>query len=460
MQLTLENVDSLKITDYIGGELSCTCGRPHTIAMDKILIEEGAIKKTGQVLQELGYKKALLVADDNTWEAAGKMAAKALEKAGMNYKVCVFQRQQDDLVPDEMAAGKIFIQTDRDVDVILSVGSGVLNDLGKFVSYKLGIDSVIVATAPSMDGFASTGAALIVGDLKTSYNVSCPRAVIGDVDILREAPMPMIIAGWSDIIGKYSALADWKISQIVNREFYCDVTVQMVKKSIQTCMDNIEKIKQRDPQAIKNLMEGLVLTGIAMSFVGISRPASGSEHHLAHYWEMQFLFAHKKAIFHGTKVGIGTTLTTRLYELLREATVDFGKAEEKARSFDEKKWRADVERYYQQCAGEIIALSEQDQRNSLPDKLERLAIIRQNWPEIEQVLAEVAPSATVKKILHEAEAPVKPQDVGIDGQMAVDAVRMAKEVRNRYTILTLLADLGLLDEFSQEIGRELVRDWL
>jgi glycerol-1-phosphate dehydrogenase [NAD(P)+] len=207
-------------------------------------------------------------------------------------------------------------------------------------------------------------------------------------------------------------------------------------------------------------MEGLVLTGIAMSFVGISRPASGSEHHLAHYWEMQFLFAHKKAIFHGTKVGIGTTLTTRLYELLREATVDFDKAEEKARSFDEKKWRADVERYYQQCAGEIIALSEQDHRNSLPDKLERLAIIRQNWPEIEQVLAEVAPSATVKRILQEADAPVKPQDVGIDGQMAVDAVRLAKEVRNRYTILTLLADLGLLDEFSQEIGRELVRDWL
>ena len=272
--------------------------------------------------------------------------------------------------------------------------------------------------------------------------------------------LAMIIAGWSDIIGKYSALADWKISQIVNKEFYCDVTVQMVKKSIQTCMDNIEKIKQRDPQAIKNLMEGLVLTGIAMSFVGISRPASGSEHHLAHYWEMQFLFAHKKAIFHGTKVGIGTTLTTRLYELLRAATVDFSKAEEKARLFDEKKWRADVECYYQQCASEIIALSEKDQRNSLTEKLERLAIIRQNWPEIEQVLSEVAPSATVKKILHEADAPVKPQDVGIDGQMAVDAVRMAKEVRNRYTILTLLADLGLLDEFSQEIGRELVRDSL
>lgn len=455
MQLTLDNIDALKITDYIGGELSCTCGKPHSIQMDKIVIEEGAVNKTAQVLKELGYKKALLVADANTWKACGQLVAMVLEKEAFPFKTCIFAESSDDLVPDEAATGKIFIQADADVDVILTVGSGVLNDLGKFVSCKLNIDTVIVATAPSMDGFASTGAALIVGDLKTSYQAVCPRAIIGDVDILRNAPMPMIIAGWSDIIGKYSALADWKISQIINNEFYCDVTVKMVKKSIQTCMDNIEKIKQRDAVAIKNLMEGLVLTGIAMSFVGISRPASGSEHHLAHYWEMQFLFAHKKAIFHGTKVGIGTAITTRLYELLRDADVDFVKAAQKAKAFDVAKWKADVETYYRQCSPEILALSEKDGRNSLSNRLERLQTIEKHWQQIHAVFTDIVSSEKIKEILHSANAPVNPQDVGIDCKMAVDAIRMAKEVRNRYTILGLLADLGLLDQFSEQIGKEL-----
>jgi glycerol-1-phosphate dehydrogenase [NAD(P)+] len=458
MKLTLDNIQNIKINDYLQGTLECECGRPHSIPMKKIIVEEGAIQKIAQVLRELGYKKALLVADTNTWKACGRMVAEVLEREDFAFKKYVFIASTDDLVPDETVVGKIFIQADPMVDVILTVGTGVLNDLGKFVSFKLGIDAVIVATAPSMDGFASKGAALIVGDLKTSYNVTCPKVIIGDVNILKEAPMPLIIAGWSDIIGKYSALADWQLSQIVNQEFYCEVTAAMVRKSIKTCMENIEKIKLRDSLAIKNLMEGLVLTGIAMSFVGISRPASGSEHHLSHYWEMQFLFEHRKAVYHGTKVGIGTTITTRLYEMLANQKVDFKAAEENAKDFNEQQWKANVQKYYRQCGDEILALSLQDERNSLENKLHRIAVIRDNWVKIKSVAKTVAHSVQIKEALQNAQAPDKPQDVGIDCVMAMDAIRMAKEVRNRYTILGLLDDLGLLDEFADQIGAELASE--
>ena len=170
----------------------------------------------------------------------------------------------------------------QDVDVILTIGTGTLNDLGKFVSYKLGIASIIVATAPSMDGFASNGSALIVDNLKTTFEVDVPKAIIGDVNILKESPMEMILAGFGDIVGKYSALNDWQLGKIINKEYYCDVTIKMVNNSIKKCMDNSEGMVNRDETAIKNLMEALVLTGIAMSFVGNSRPASGSELSLIH----------------------------------------------------------------------------------------------------------------------------------------------------------------------------------
>lgn len=451
MKLTTEKVEELNIGDYIGCTLECSCGKPHAIAMERIIVSEGAIKQTARVLKELGYQKALLVADTNTWEVAGKQTADVLKEADFSYQTCILTAEGGDLVPDERAVGTVLIQADREVDIIVSVGAGVLNDLGKFAAYKMGIDSIIVATAPSMDGFASTGAALIVNHLKTSYTCACPKAVIGDVDVLKAAPMSMIMAGWSDIMGKYSALADWRISHIVNGEYFCEATEKMVQKSIQTCMNHVEQIKLRDAAAIQNLMEGLILTGIAMSFVGNSRPASGSEHHLSHYWEMQFLFEHKKAVLHGTKVGVATTITTHLYKLLKNRTIDFTEAAKRLQEFSQTGWEEEVRKYYRECGNEIIAAAEKDGRNDSIQRQKRLKKIEVNWEQIQNVVAQVASPDEIRGILQQAGVPADPKEIDIDSHTVRAAILLAKEVRPRYTILGLLSDLGLLEEFAEQV---------
>lgn len=454
MELTIQNVGTLEIKDFLGGKLQCECQKPHTIEMERILIEENAIAKIPTILQELGFKKALVVADTNTDAVAGQAVGKILSQAAFSYKKFVF-KVEEDLVPNEEAVGALLIQVDPSIDVIVTIGTGTLNDLAKFVGHRTGIPTVIVATAPSMDGFASTGAALIVDNLKTSFECMCPSVIIGDVNILKTAPLEMIVAGFGDILGKYSALTDWKLSTIINGEYYCPVAAKMVTDSMEKCLDNMEGIKNREAVAIKNLMEALVLTGIAMSFVGNSRPASGCEHHLAHYWEMMFLFQGKKAVLHGTKVGIATIITGKLSALAAKTPIDFAQALTQANSFQQDDWKKTVEKLYQKAAGEIINSNEKEQRNSITKRITRLEIIKEKLPEIMEVIHAVPSPASIIAILENAGGMVQPGQVGIDKEMAINGILMAKEVRTRYTLLNFLSDVGLLEGFAHEVGKEI-----
>jgi glycerol-1-phosphate dehydrogenase [NAD(P)+] len=447
MNITLQNLEQFEIEDFLGNEIHCECQKAHHVAIDRIIIEKDAIYQLPDCLKEFQCKKALVIADLHTYEVAGKLVETILVQAKFSYKKFVFQGK-DDLVPDEAAVGKLLIQVEKDTDVIVTIGTGTLNDLAKFVSYKIGIPAIIVAAAPSMDGFASTGAALIVDNLKTSFECVCPKAIIGDVTILKQAPMNMIIAGFGDIVGKYSALTDWKLGKIINGEYYCDVVVKMVTDSMAKCMNNIEGMKKREDTAIQNLMEALVVTGIAMSFVGNSRPASGSEHHLAHYWEMMFLFEGKKAVLHGTKVGIATMITAKLSELLASSKIHFDEAIAKANLFNQAQWKESVEKLYLKAAQEIIHINEQEQRNSIVKRVARIHTIQEHIDEIIDVLQRVPSAREIKALLKNAGGASHPSEVGIDEQHVIHGIMMAKEVRTRYTILNFLSDLGLLEGFA------------
>lgn len=450
MELTLDKVDSCSLNDLLDTEITCSCGKKHYIDMKKVLVEENAIEKTADILKELGYKKALILSDQITWDIAAHKVADVLDKNGFAYDTDILQGR---VIPDESRIGNIVLHTDKDVDIILSVGTGVMCDLGKLIAYKMGIDTGVVVTAPSVDGFASKHAAMVIGKLKISYSAVCPTVLIGDVNILKQAPMSMIIAGWSDIMGKFSALSDWKISALVNDEYYCDVISEMVKRSVQTCKDNLERIKQRDSEAIKAVMEGLVLTGIAMSFVGTSRPASGSEHHLSHCWEMRALENGTKLAPHGIQIGVSEILIAHLYKWLldKKDEIDFAVAKEKIEKFDEAAWEEKVKEYFEGNAQGIIDEIKADKRYALDKRLARLAAIEKNWDGICKILNHMPSANDMLALMKNAETSVFPKDINISAKDAADSVRMAKEVRSKYTILGLLDDLGLLEEFADRI---------
>ena len=172
----------INLNDYLGHSMDCTCGKEHKTNLKIVDIDKDAVSRLPKHIEALGYKKPFLVADVNTWAAAGALAAEKLDVAGISYKKYIFNEKE--LIPDEKTLGSLMMAFSRDCDVIVAVGSGTLNDLCKFSSFQLGLDYMVFATAPSMDGFVSIGAALITNYVKTTYQAHVPLAVIGDTDIL------------------------------------------------------------------------------------------------------------------------------------------------------------------------------------------------------------------------------------------------------------------------------------
>lgn len=304
------------ISDYLNQTYECSCGKKHKTDLREVEISEGAINKIPNLVKKYGYKKIFVVSDCNTYKIAGKSVQDILIKN--NFDVVNFIFSEEDVIPNERTLGEILTAYDRDCDLIMAVGSGTINDICRFISFKLKKEYFIVATAPSMDGLASTANPLIINNIKTTYTTHVAQVIVADIDIMKNAPMNMISAGVGDILGKYTCLCDWKMSNIIKGEYYCEPIVEMVRESLRRVVENVDKVKSRDPKIIHNITEALIIAGIAMSYLGNSRSASGSEHHLSHFWEMRFLFEGKKAVLHGTKVGIGTVAVLKAYEILKK----------------------------------------------------------------------------------------------------------------------------------------------
>ncbi len=442
------NINEMKVFD-------CPCGQIHDTVMDHVDISLGAVGHIPAYLHEKGIQSVFVVADKHTYKAAGELLVQNLTNSSIDTDLYVIPGEGE-VVPDERVVLGIMIAMKKDYDLIIGVGSGTINDMCKFVSWRLKMNYIICATAPSMDGYASVGAPLMINNLKTTLDCHVPMAIFADVDVLRRAPMNMIHAGLGDILGKYTCLTDWKLSHIINDEYYCQHIVDMVEGYIKKVVDTADQVNTRSPEAIAAIAaitEALIGTGIAMSFVGNSRPASGSEHHISHYWEMKYLMAGKTSALHGIQVEIGTVGIVHLYEELMKMDVDFDKAKAHAAAYDEALWEEKMKELYLVSAPGVIDLEKEVQKNGAEGHAARIAIIEEKWEEIRAMIKDALPTVDhVLGILQSLGAPYKPSQVGIDDKLVSDSIVVAKEVRNRYGLLQLLWDLGLEEEMGDNLA--------
>lgn len=375
------------ISQWARMEYSCACGKSHKVDIQAIRVGSGVIQELPGILRDLGASHIFLVTDNYTYEAAGRQVEQLLDQAGLSYHKRVFQTETP-LVPNEYALGSVLAAMTSQDDMLLAVGSGTLNDVTKYVSARTGVPYVIAATAPSMDGYASTVAPTILDGFKTTLPAVYPAAIVADVDILKDAPMPMLTAGFGDIIGKFTSLADWRLSHQLNGEYYCPEVAGVIEAAVETCAANAKALAQREPQAIQAVTEALILSGLAMGMVGVSRPASGAEHQMAHYWEMDALRRGEEHPLHGNAVGVGTVLAASLYEM----------------------------------AAEYLP-----QGFAAPDKGQILAC------------------------LQAAGSCADPKELGIRRELCLESLLHAMELRDRFTVQKLLEQKGKLSLCAQEL---------
>lgn len=400
----------------------CECKKDHSCPIDYIKIGSEALASLPAMCSE--YKNILLVSDENTQRVCGAEVAGML--GGKISKNLVLAPQGEDVIPNEEKIAEIEKEITPETDLIIGVGSGVINDLCKFVSHKHNLYYYIVATATSMDGYASVGSALILEGMKVTLNARPPKAIVADTSVLKDAPLDMLRAGYGDIMGKYSCLNDWRLSTLINGEYFCRTVYDLTMNCVKRVEKLAEKIESRDEDAVGALMEALVIVGIAMSYVDCSRPASGSEHHLSHFFEITGILDKKEYFMHGIDVAYSSVVTAAL----REAIVKSTPVEKK---FDRAAWEREIRRIYTASADGVIALQDKMGWYNESD----LEGIRDKWEDIKKVLSD-APTAEETRVMMERVGLNYSEFEKLYGSEKIaDAVLYAKDLKDRYSVLWL-----------------------
>ncbi len=411
----------MKISELLKGR-ACGCGKCHSCNIEKVVIEKGAINKIYDLAA--AYERIILVADKNTYAVCGRKAAELLKEKLQDKLVF----SDDLLIPDEAAVEKLDRIISDTTDLLLGVGSGVIQDLCKYVSFKRGLPYFIIATAPSMDGYASSGAAMIMGNMKVTYNAHVPQAIIADVDILRNAPMEMIRSGYGDIIGKLSCLNDWRLSAAVNDEYFCQYVYDLTLQMTDSIKNDGKLLQERDENAVKRLTEALIGVGIAMAYVGNSRPASGSEHHLSHFFEITGILYNEPYFMHGTDVAFSTVYTCRMREEISRLDTP-----EQAQRFDRAEWESRIRSVYGTAAQGVIELQN---RAGMYDE-DKISVYKEKWKEIREILADAPSSDEIISYLESVGLDISDFEKLYGTEKLENAKWFAKDLKDRYSVLWL-----------------------
>lgn len=420
----------------------CACGREHTFNIDDVIIGSGAVKRLPEVISRYSAKKVFVMSDRNTYKAAGERVLAILSDAGIDYTS--YTLDEDHPKPHEATVGSFILHFDRACDIIVAVGSGVINDSAKFLAAIGNKPYVIVATAPSMDGYASESSSMERDGVKISIDNKCADVIIGDTDILREAPMPMLLAGLGDIIAKYTAICDWRISNLVIGEYYCEDIAKLVRGSIKKCVDNARGLVAREPAAVEAVFEAMVLSGISMIFAKMSRPASGVEHSISHICDMRALEFGTPSDLHGIQCAIGTLIGVKTYEKLKNITPNREKALEYAGSFDYSEWSETLVRFVGKGGESMVKLEAKEHKYDLKKHSERLERIIAGWDTIKEIIEAELPSARELEELFDAVGmPKTLGEIGIDESLLPLTYAATRDIRDKYVQSRLLWDLGI-----------------
>ena len=428
----------------------CACGKTHTTAVEHVTIEESAINAIPGYAKAYGAKKAFIIGDINTYPLAGDKITAMLEAEGICCTSYIFKERR--LEPDEKAVGSLVLHYDAKSDIIISIGSGVINDISKIIAYQTNTPYVIVASAAFMDGYAAGSSSMAIDGVKVTVPAKSPDVIIGDINILSGAPIHMAKAGLGDMLAKYVSICEWRLSNLINGEYYCEEVAEFTRQSLRACVNGAKGLLDRNGESMKMLFEGLINCGKAMDYAGCSRPGGGVEHYFSHIWDMRGLDFGTPTSSHGMQVALGTLNTIKCYQELKNITPDREKALAYAKNFDFADWSEQLRTFVGKGAEAMIALEAKEKKYDLGKHAARLEVILEKWDDILRIIDEELPTVEeFEAILDSIEAPKTLEEIGLDSSTLAMTLKSTKDIRDKYVLPRLLWDIGELDAVCEKV---------
>ena len=390
------------------------------------------------------YSAAVLF-DTRTRDVAGAEVARALREYGLMAQEHLIADTPDgqspvcDMATHDALMGEMF-----EVDLVVSVGSGVINDLGKWIAFDRQLPFVTFATAASMNGYTSANVAATVNGVKTLIRAAAPKAVFADPQIIRDAPFEMTAAGLGDVLAKSVSSADWRMNNLLFGDDYCDETVGLIADVEPLYLDAPQALADRQPSAVNAVFDALLLTGIAMTLAGTSAPASGGEHLISHALDMMAGIDGRAHDLHGRQVGVATILTAELYR--RVLAIESPRLVDPPDQIDRTFWGP--------LAG-AVAQQYVDKLPRLAQAARKLAAGR-TWDMLRTSLAPLLrPPEQIRECLQQAGGAWRGEHLGCDRDRLRAAMVHAHAIRSRFTIL----DLAILTGIMPAAADEIVEQW-
>lgn len=399
----------------------CTCGEEHRMATRLCVIGENVLADLDALLAEMGLlKRRCAVYDQHTYEAKNLRRVRAEQEIVL---------APEGLHANETSTAEVLRQLNADTEVLIAVGGGTVHDIVRYCAKQRKIPFVSVPTAASCDGFCSTVASMTWEGYKNTMTCEAPVLVAADLSVIREAPRYLVNSGVGDMIGKYTALADWRIAHAVTGEKVCQRIYDIMKKATDCVWQNAAGTQEGSAEAYEAVTYGLLMSGLAMQMIGSSRPASGSEHHISHLIEVEpdGLAVHSTAL-HGEKVGVGTVLASAEYHRLAEMEDISGAAmpyqpinQERLRAFfGEKLYPVAKRENEKECLAAVTV-----------DTLVR------TWPEIRQIISEIPMPEAVDGLLKQIGAKHCLPDIGVAEEKRGELLDWSPLIRNRLTLMRI-----------------------
>lgn len=399
----------------------CSCGRVHEVSTRAVVIESGALRRFEQILSDYGVSgKRCALYGRNSYRAVGALRPRAEQEIVLD---------PVGLHADERSTAEVLRRLAADAELLIAVGSGTIHDITRFCAHERGIPFVSVPTGASVDGFCGTVAAMTWHGFKKTIGAAAPELVIADTDILAAAPRELVNSGFGDILAKYTALADWRIAQLVRGDYLCERIFEITRDAVENARKSLPALIAGEGDAFERITAALVMSGIAMQMMGNSRPASGAEHHFSHLIEMgPAVLEVEHPAMHGEKTGVGSIYAAARYHELA--------SHEDIRSF--------LRDYAEIDSGRVVAffgerLGEDILRENEEDCLrgvtpERIAAL---WPEIRRIVAAIPSAGEIERMLVSIEAKHCAEDIGVRREDIGRILRFSPLVRNRLTLMRM-----------------------
>ncbi len=413
----------MDLNKILEGLRDCPCGKEHSFDTEVMEMGSGLVNEVGAILSQAKFpKRMLLVCDENSLKAS-----EGILESLHAYDYFPEILKYSDLREANMTGVEAVQEKLKNLDGVLSVGTGSNNDICRFAAYRDGKDFAIFATAPSMDGFASDSAPIIHGGFKTTFHARQPRIIIADTKILADSPAELKSSGFGDMIAKMIGLVDWKISALTTGEYICDRIVDLTQKAVDQMIGLADAVTSDSEESAAAIMEALVFTGLAMMLAGSSRPGSGTEHIMSHFWECQMIVQGKLPDFHGKKVGVGTVIANRIYR-------EMASHEQVFPTKEQPNWEK-IKAVYGPLWEDVRKLNTPD---TIVDSIDPEQLKKQ-WPEIRELVnSSLLPDDELISLMKRAGAATLPEEIGVAGQLLEDGIKFHPYMRRRITLMRLM----------------------